>query len=412
MIFSFYSNKRSPRPFAFLTAVFCLAAVLMASSFSKALAQGAGKAVLLTDPEGSALVRFNDADPMIPASTLKLLTSLAALRTLGNGHRSHTRLAWDPQTGSLFIKGFGDPLLISEELERMAKLIAVTYSPPTVRDIVVDASFFSPDIEIPGTGQSNNPYDATTGALCANFNTVHFTWSGRLNTYVSAEPQTPLLDLVKDEIRASGLKQGRILLPSDQRALYPGLLVAEFLKRRGIQMTGKVVSGEFCSTCTSATSFQSGFTLEEIVEKLLAFSNNFMANQILLVMGAEKFGPPATLEKGITALEAFAATQLGIKGVSLVEGSGLSRRNRISARQMHTVLREFRPYHRLLKQQGNDFYKTGTLSDVRTRAGYLVGQDKRLYPYVIMLNHTTKGYERIYGELKKAVFRASSARKE
>ncbi len=55
-------------------------------------------------------------------------------------------------------------------------------------------------------------------------------------------------------------------------------------------------------------------------------------------------------------------------------------------------------------KKGNEYYKTGTLSDVRTRAGYFEGHDNRLYPFVIMLNETRVGYENIRRELKQKVF--------
>ena len=53
------------------------------------------------------------------------------------------------------------------------------------------------------------------------------------------------------------------------------------------------------------------------------------------------------------------------------------------------------PYSYLLRKKGNDLYKTGTLTDVRTRAGYIIGLDKKLYPYVIMVNKKDVGYEDI-----------------
>jgi D-alanyl-D-alanine carboxypeptidase/D-alanyl-D-alanine-endopeptidase (penicillin-binding protein 4) len=366
--------------------------------------------VLLADPSGAVVYQINDTVPMIPASTLKILTSLTALETLGKEFVFFTRISYDTATHRLFLKGFGDPLLISEEVARMARQIASKFQPEQVSDIVLDNSFFSADITIPGTGRSKNPYDATTGALCANFNTFRFSWSPAQNRYISAEPQTPFLEIFKKEIRTSGQKQGRILLSPPLRERYPGLLLAEFLKQQGIPVTGKVITGPFCDGCSPVMAFASSFPLDQVVEKLLAFSNNFMANQIMLTLGAKRFGPPATLEKGVSVLNEFAETQLRLDGIKLVEGSGLSRQNRISARQMLRVLKAFLPYRRLLRQQGNEFYKTGTLSDVRTRAGYFMGKDGELYPYVIMLNGTNSGYQQILRELRQMVSEISSTR--
>jgi D-alanyl-D-alanine carboxypeptidase/D-alanyl-D-alanine-endopeptidase (penicillin-binding protein 4) len=59
---------------------------------------------------------------------------------------------------------------------------------------------------------------------------------------------------------------------------------------------------------------------------------------------------------------------------------------------MLKVLMGFMPFYAVLNSKGNDFFKTGTLTDVRTRAGYIQGQDNRLYPYVIMTNGKNANY--------------------
>ncbi len=128
-----------------------------------------------------------------------------------------------------------------------------------------------------------------------------------------------------------------------------------------------------------------------------------MANQLMLTLGAYKFGPPATLEKGIHALKDFAENQLALSKISIAEGSGLSRKNSLTPQQMHTILMAFMPFHHLMSTQGNEYYKTGTLSDVRTRAGFFRGKDNRLYPFVIMLNNTRTGYKDIQDKLRQKV---------
>ena len=366
---------------------------------------------MLADQNGTEIYSINKTTPMIPASTLKLVTSLTALAILEPSYRFHTQVAYDTKTHRLFLKGFGDPLFISEQIKRLGHEILTCFHPKQISKIIIDTSFFSPDIAIPGAGNSNNPYDATTGALCANFNTFDFKWSQRSNAFISAEPQTPFFELFNKDIRDSGLKEGRILLSQSIRKRYPGLLLAHFLKEKQIMVTGKVINGPFDSDGLPIIKFESEFTLDQVVKKLLAFSNNFMANQIMLTMGAQVFGPPATLEKGVKVLKRFAEKSLSLQGIKLVEGSGLSRKNRITPRQMIIVLKAFKPYYRLLRQDGNDFFKTGTLSDVRSRAGYLVGEDKELYPYVIMRNHTRIGVEDILRKLKQQV-RRHSANKE
>ena len=395
MTFSFYSNKK----LLISGQLLFVAMALMSGS----AVQAQTKAAVLAAPSGTLIYSLNPNSPMIPASTLKLLTSLAALKTLGKSYRFTTQIAYNPSNQDLHLKGYGDPLFISEELTRLSSQIIARYSPKTINNIVMDTSFFSSMIEIPGTGQSLNPYDATTGALCANFNTFHFKWDPKQKRYTSAEPQTPFLEILLKDIQASGLKEGRILLDEKMRGLYAGLLIGKLLENAGVQISGRVISGPFCDTCPSKINFESEYSLEQLINKLLTFSNNFIANQIMLAMGAKVYGPPATLDKGVRVLKDFAAQDLNLQHVILAEGSGISRTNKISADQMLKLLETFKPYYQLLKKGDKDYYKTGTLSDVRTRAGYFIGKDGQLYPYVIMLNDTSTGYEKIYEELNAKV---------
>ncbi len=125
-----------------------------------------------------------------------------------------------------------------------------------------------------------------------------------------------------------------------------------------------------------------------------------MANQLLLSMGAKIYGEPATLEKGLRVIKNYSVEQLILNNIEITEGSGLSKSNQISSENMIKVLYEFIPFAYLLRQKGNELFKTGTLTDVRTRAGYIIGMNNRLYPYVIMVNQKETGYERILNDLK------------
>jgi D-alanyl-D-alanine carboxypeptidase len=59
---------------------------------------------------------------MVPASTMKILTSLAAIDRWGMDHRFHTDF-YRSADGWLWVKGHGDPYLVSEELDRVAKAL-------------------------------------------------------------------------------------------------------------------------------------------------------------------------------------------------------------------------------------------------------------------------------------------------
>ena len=105
--------------------------------------------------------------------------------------------------------------------------------------------------------------------------------------------------------------------------------------------------------------------------------------------------PPATLEKAVKALKFYSESEIGINNPEIFEGSGLSRMNRISPAQMLKVLIKLKPWYFLLRHGQNDFFKTGTLTGIRTRAGYIEGKSQNLYPYVIMVNEKGKDCEKI-----------------
>lgn len=348
--------------------------------------------ILVSDDLGQVLFSQNPDIPMVPASILKILTSLAALKNLGPEYRFPTLVAFDSEIHTLYLRGMGDPLFVSEVIQDFCGQLADAFDLQEVKKIVIDQSYFASDIIIPGTGRSLNPYDATTGALCANFNTLHFARDTATNAFVSAEPQTPLLTLFEQAIKETRLKQGRILLEKEVRPLYPGLLTAYFLKELGVTVTGTVETGSFPDSAPTLSgsapvktlTLASPWTLEDVIRKLLQYSNNFIANQVMLSLGAHRYGPPATLNKGVRTLTDYATNLPGWETANIAEGSGISRENRVTPAQMGTLLLAFMPHHELLRRTDTQYYKTGTLTGIRTRAGYFIGTDHRLYPFVIM----------------------------
>ncbi|MBU2490627.1 MAG: D-alanyl-D-alanine carboxypeptidase [Proteobacteria bacterium] len=346
---------------------------------------GASDSVLVQTEDGRVLF-FHQADTLrVPASILKVLTSLAALHLLGPDHRFVTEMYADGR-GTCALKGYGDPLLVSEVLEDMAQIL-VQKAPGCTR-LILDDGFFANPLEIPGTDSSTNPYDSPVGALCANFNTVNFSRDPQTGELRTAEPQTPLVPFARELIRKNRFPKGRVLLTQDcrQTTLYAGHLFAWFYGQAGGWTIRSVELGQVEPRFTLVHAFESPYDLKENLRRLLEFSNNFMTNQILLAMGAKRFGPPATLEKGVSVLEEFAREKLGLRKLHLAEGSGISRENRISATEMMKVLEAFELYAGLLPEEDGVRFKTGTLNGISSRAGYVRRADKIPCWFVILLN--------------------------
>lgn len=354
---------------------------------------GVTDAILVADAAGRVLVSKNENRLLVPASTLKIFTALVALDTLGPDYRFTTEFYRD-DTDNLTIKGYGDPGLVSEVLADIARRLASDL--PHVNDIVLDASYFAQPLVIPGVSASSEPYDAPNGALCVNFNTVSFKREN--GTFTSAEPQTPLLPIVYGRIAAAGLSEGRIVLSHEQEeiTLYGGHLFGHFLRESGVQFTGAIATGTVRPGRDRLVyRHQSPLTLGETISQLLNFSNNFTTNQILIAAGARRYGPPGTLDKGVRAAREYARDVLKLDDIRISEGSGISRANRITARDMHKILDAFAPYHTFMRSEGRQYYKTGTLHGISTRAGYLERPDGSLYRFVVLVNSPGRSAEQV-----------------
>lgn len=343
---------------------------------------GPADSLLVTGADGRPVAEWQAHRPRIPASVLKLLTAQTVLDRLGPDHRFVTPFFQDAD-GALYVEGRGDPLLVSEVLAAAAGALVPHLAP--VRAVVVDDGHFVRPLAVPGVTDSDNPYDAPLGALSVNFNTVNVrrTPAGP----VSAEPQTPLIPFARGLLaardRAAG---GRLVLTRDSRqaALYAGHLLRHFLAAAGAEVSGEVRTGTVPPTARAVLRFASPFDLSAVVARMMTFSNNFIANQILVAAAADVYGPPGSLEKGVRLLEEE-ARRLDLADAHLVEGSGISRSNRVSAADLDAVLAAFAGQRHLLRREGRVWSKTGTLHDVRSRAGYIETRDG-LCRFVILVN--------------------------
>ena len=358
-------------------------------------------AILVTGPDGRVIVSKNEDRPLIPASTLKIFTSLVALHYLGPEYRFVTEFFLD-RDHNLTIKGYGDPLLISEVIGDITRTLSTRIS--RINDIVLDESYFAQPLTIPGVSYSSEPYDAPNGALCVNFNTVSFKKVNGI--YVSAEPQSPLLPVVLNRIKASKLTEGRIVLSHKENEItrYCGHLFAYFLEQNGVEVSGKIRIGNVRPDSDILLyRHLSPFSLVDVITRLLEFSNNYITNQILIASGINAYGMPGTLDKGVQAAHAYAGNILKLNDFYLIEGSGISRANRITARDLSRVLEAFTPHHTLMRHKGRQYYKSGTLHGISTRAGYFENPDGSLNRFVVLMNSKGKSAERIARRLEQSL---------
>ena len=319
--------------------------------------------------DGAPLIRYRDSEQFIPASILKMATTLCALDAMGSDFRYET-IFFSDRSGALFIKGSGDPSLVSETLEQIA--IQISKQLNSVDRIIIDTSFFSDDLRIDGSERSINPYDAKNAAFVGNYSSAQLTHT-KQGAVVSAEPQTPLTPLARQAgMKLPKGKTDRVNLSSDWRVgvQYGGELIAVFLKKHGVSGSMKISIGSAPSNAKEIYRHRSPQNLQEISRAMLKYSTNFTANQIFLTLGVHRFGAPATVEKGQRAMTECLIHSAGWRDFHVEEGSGLSRKNRVTATQMTDLLRSFERYKFLLPEQQGFLAKTGSLRGVNSLAGY------------------------------------------
>ncbi len=318
----------------------------------------------VADHTGQIVSSCNENTSFIPASIIKVPLALAAFDILKPDFRFTTELYVDSQD-NLYVKGHGDPFLISEEIVLILDQL-VKKGVQVINGIFIDDSAFNLKEQAPGLGISDNPYDVPISSVAVNFNTVNIQVHSN-GSVESAESQTPTLPIMKE--LGKKLQPGKYRLnvcqencsPELQSARYTTELFRALQKKRGMSGTGPLEKKIVPASASLLYIHNNTRNLQDVVFSSLKYSNNFIANQIFLRCGVEQFGWPATWGKAKKAVEQSLARILGSETVGQIymeDGAGLSRKNLITANAMLKVLDEFRPYVHLMQEKKNTSIKS------------------------------------------------------
>jgi D-alanyl-D-alanine carboxypeptidase/D-alanyl-D-alanine-endopeptidase (penicillin-binding protein 4) len=362
----------------------------------------------------TSLLKFREQDLFIPASTLKILTCLVALEKLGKEYRFETHFFLDKQN-NLYVKGYGDPFLTSEAISEIGKKLAER-GVQQLGSLFLDESSFALNGETAGDENSDNPYDAPNGALAVNFNALPVQVAGD-TTITSGEPQTPLIALMTEaganlspgmhRINVDTFSQPGQLSPALR---YTGELFIVQFKQAGISVQKGYSKKIVPKDLQSIYVHHSMKSLEEIIRACLKSSNNYIANQLFLACGVKDHGLPATWDKSRRTFSFFTENilQLSPNQITIKEGSGLSRQNRVSPVALLAILDLFKPYSALLNKKSNVLLKSGTMKDVYCYAGYFP-QENSLIPFAILLNQPKNNRNRVLKVLNTALQHESTS---
>ena len=327
--------------------------------------------VLVVDSKGNELIAQNADKAFTPASVTKIVTAWLALEVLGADYRFETRFYLDAKR-VLYVRGGGDPYLISEELAPLASALVAKIGKVPITGLVVDASYYPSDLRIPGIEDDDTAYDALNSALGVNFNTIYAERIG--NKVRSAEEQTPITPIAIARFRAKGPPdgEGRISLGQDPTVglRYAGELIAAFIQRAGGSVKGAISVGTVPEGLEPIYIHRQSRTLSEILVGLLLDSNNYTANQVFLEIGGHELRGPVSLEKSLEVANKMLGAHGLAADIHLEEGSGISRDDRFTARGLAKVLELFAPHADLLHGHDGGLNKSGTMDGIRTLAGY------------------------------------------
>ncbi len=168
--------------------------------------------------------------------------------------------------------------------------------------------------------------------------------------------------------------------------------------QHGIEITGSIKRGQVPIQAVPLLSFKASETVSELIESCLLSSNNFMANQLYLALGSKKYGFPATWKKAKRVMDDFIVSELHLttQQITMIEGSGLSEKNRITPEAMIQVLERFRSHASLIPIKYGTRIKSGTLSKsgVFCYAGY-IPNGRENGSFVIFLNQNSNRRDQI-----------------
>ncbi len=350
------------------------------SSVLSSLKLGANDSILVTSDRGTVLHKWQAEEPLVPASLSKLATAHLAIQKWGLDHAFYTDFYIVDNT--LWVKGYGDPFLVSEEFDRLIPMLESALKSgglvwKDINQIKLDNSYF--DItKVPGRSTVSDPYNAPLSAISANFNTVNLI--KEKGVLKSAEPQTPLTTTAKRVAKTMVKQKERVNLRSSYNAqsnFAELLLEKSNIQRSRLNTISVHTDVRLPAHAKFLYRHVNSAKLASILRGTLEFSNNFMANHVFLKLAENTDSTSVSFGLARDYVEKALAQEFGWQNHSLVEGSGLSRKNRLSTSQIDDLLAVLEPNKNLFKKikiaapNVEVYAKTGTLNGVRSYAGYI-----------------------------------------
>ncbi len=391
----------------------------------------------------------NENQPMNPASTMKLVTTLAGLELLGPQYQWRTDLMSAAPLhngvldGDLWLRGSGDPQLVIEDLWLLVQRLRGAGVREIRGNLMLDRSAFEPAPHDPAAfdGEALRPYNAGPDALLLNYKAVSFHFIPDAENKQARVYALPALAGMVAPTTVRGAEGAcndwRARLGGDfsdpLRPVFRGafpLSCGDKIWHVSVLDPGQYAESVFRSLWDSSGGVWRGRVREglvppearrlaqhesrplaEVIRDINKYSNNVMARQLFLTLGAEASRRPANRERAQRAVGDWLVSKgFERREFVLENGAGLSRIERLTAAGLarllqsaftSTLMPEFvssmpivgidGTMRRRQGAAGSAHIKTGLLSDTRAIAGYVLAASGKRYAIVAFINHPNAG---------------------
>ncbi len=415
---------------------------------------GENVGVAVVDVEsGRPVFQYHAERPMNPASNQKLITAYAALRLLGAEFTMRTAVYGALEDGrvrgGIVLRGYGDPDLTYGQLNELARDVRLAGVTRADR-VIVDATYFDAQILPPAFEQQPREvatFRAPVAAVSLDRNAYvlrvmpgpaadaparvellgagYFDLRNRCTTTASGAPNVIADQPAAGEADAANVPDRMRLMVGGtiplgiRGASYPrrienplpwaGYAFAEALRAQGVEVGDGVSVGPTPDGASSLASRQSA-PVSQLIHALGKYSDNFVAEMLFRVIGAERHRPGRSEDSVAAVREALDAAGVSTERLTIVNGSGLFDGNRVAAQSLADLLRvAYRDPtvgHELvaslaiggvdgtLRRRLRDLpaprvvrAKTGTLNGVIALSGYVLGPTpERVYAFSFLAN--------------------------
>ncbi len=422
--------------------------------------QRAKTGVVVLDSSGAQLYSRYGSRSVMPASNTKIITAAAAMHTLGPGYRFKTevisrhKIVKGTLQGPLYLKGYGDPTSRQSDYAWLAKQVRAAGITRVKDRLYVDATFFDSQRYNPGwsTAYADDYYaaeisaltvapnaDLDSGTIGVNYRPGSVGKKAKITTTPAAAASYVKIDNTtvtsargtsssfsarrtygSKTIRVSGRvpsgrAPGQSLITVPRPDLYAGAVFRAELAKAGVTVGEGTAAGVTPAASRRRVALDISMPLSSLLVPFVKLSNNMHAEALTKAMGTKK-GRPGNWKDGLGYTTAYLRS-LGVPmaGVTLTDGSGLTRRNTVTPLALATLLHKVRrePWFDQFRNSlpvagrrermvggtlrnrmngtaaaGNAWAKTGTLSGVTALSGYANGADGRLYAFSMISNYS------------------------